>query len=175
MLYTRVAVMIVIDQPVERVFNYITDAATHPLWQSDVTQATLIPSGPVQVGSVYHYTTETMGQRKHSTMRVIQLRRNSRCVMDSNTAPYAIETAFDFVAVGDATRLTITTQMTGNYPPSLRNRAEEQIRDLLQARADRIKQQLELSADAVLFTPITARQPLPAYSGNTSTPSLDGV
>ena len=60
----------VVNQPVERVFTYVTDVANHPTWQAGIKEARLVPAGPVAIGSTYVYTPDVMGQKIQSQIAV---------------------------------------------------------------------------------------------------------
>jgi len=46
---------IVINQPVDKVFGYITNVANHTAWQTGILSATITPAGPAALGSTYHF------------------------------------------------------------------------------------------------------------------------
>ena len=60
---TTASANITIFQPVDKVFDYVIDVENHKAWQAGILEATVTPSGPIDVGSTYHYTTEVVGRR----------------------------------------------------------------------------------------------------------------
>lgn len=102
-----------IGQPVDRVFRYVVDVATHRDWQEDLVDAYVTPASPVQVGSVYHYTSEVMGRRTHSAMQVTKFDENWRFMLSTSTILNRVETAFHFEAINGTTRLMVTTKLEG--------------------------------------------------------------
>lgn len=52
---------VTINQPVERVFDYVTNVANHKVRQAGILDAEIPPDGPVGLGSIYQYTSEVMG------------------------------------------------------------------------------------------------------------------
>ena len=54
--------VLTINQPVEKVFEYVVSVANHKAWQQGITDARVTPNGPVGLGSVYTYTSQVMGR-----------------------------------------------------------------------------------------------------------------
>ncbi|MCC6905784.1 MAG: SRPBCC family protein [Anaerolineae bacterium] len=132
-----------INQPVEKVFAFVVDVRRVREWQSDLIDAYVTPEGPVQAGTVYHYISEVLGQRRYSRMQVTMIDENRRLLLTSPSRISAVETAYHFEPVNGGTRLTMTTHVEGTFVPMAREMIERHTRDLLQARLERIRQLLE--------------------------------
>lgn len=69
---------ITINQPVDKVFAYVTAVENHKAWQTGILEAKVTPEGPIAVGSTYHYTSEVMGRRYESQMQVSAYEPNKK-------------------------------------------------------------------------------------------------
>jgi len=137
---------VLINQPVEHVFSYLVDVRSHTEWQADILDASLMPPGPPQIGSEYHYTAESMGRTIRSAMRVEGLIPHRRWVLASTNDAVPMRTAFHFDEHAGATQLTISTSMERGYPLHAHNMVQAQLERALQEQAARIKEALERGA-----------------------------
>jgi uncharacterized membrane protein len=54
---TIVSSSIIINQPVDKVFDYVINVENHTAWHESLLEASVTPDGPIGVGSTYHYVT----------------------------------------------------------------------------------------------------------------------
>lgn len=129
----------VVNQPVDRVFAYVTDVANHPTWQAGIKEARLVPAGPVAVGSTYVYTTEVMGQKIQSQMQVSTFMANQIWAVKTVGVPNAVETVYRFEPAGSGTKLTISMEVpAGAYPAAVEGMVKQQMQKSLDEQAERI-------------------------------------
>lgn len=141
MLYVTVAVTI--RQPIERVFSFVADVASHVSWQGTISEARLEPPGPIQVGSIFHYVAEFDGRRTESGMRVARYEPCHVLVLETTNVPAPMETTYLFEPVTGGTRLNIRAHLTGGFPALAQAMVRKQLEITLQAQATRIKALLE--------------------------------
>ncbi len=134
---------ILVNQPVEKVFAYVTAVQNHTTWQAGISQAQVTPNGPVALGSVYHYTTEVMGRRLETQLQVSGFEPNHKWAVKTVGVPRSVETVYLFEPVGNATQLTICMDLTGGYPAAAEPMIRQQMQKSFDEQAQRIKRMLE--------------------------------
>lgn len=134
---------VTINQPVEKVFGYVTGVENHKAWQAGILDAKLTPPGPVAVGSVYHYTTEVMGRRIETQLKVSALEPNKKWGIMTTGVPKPVETVYLFEGAGNTTQLTISMELSGGYPAAAEGMIKKQMQKSLDDQGLRIKQTLE--------------------------------
>jgi len=134
---------IVINQPVDKVFGYITNVANHTAWQAGILSATITPAGPVAVGSIYHYTTEVMGRKYETQTQVSGFEQNKKWATKTVGVPRPVETVYLFEALGNTTRVTISMDLTGGYPAAAEGMVKAQMQKSFDEQAQRLKKILE--------------------------------
>jgi hypothetical protein len=130
---------VTIEQPVEKVFAYVIDVVNHLKWQPGILDASLSPEGPVALGSLYSYTSEVMGRRLQTQLRVSTFELNKRWNVTTTGVPRPVETAYLFERDGNTTRLTISMEMNGGYPAAAEAMVKQQMQKGLEDQANRIK------------------------------------
>src|SRR5262245_51058152 len=103
-----VSVNTTINQPVDKVFNYVVSVENHKTWQAGILDAKVTPAGPLAVGSIYHYTTEVMGRRIESQMQISALEPNQKWSVKTTGVPNPVETVYLFASAGAGTQLTLS-------------------------------------------------------------------
>ncbi len=135
---------VTINQPVEKVFNYVVSVENHKAWQASIVDAKVTPSGPVGVGSTYVYATEVMGRRYESQMQVSAFEQNKKWAVKTTGVPNSVETVYLFEAAGNATKLTISMDVpAGAYPAAAEGMIKQQMQKSLEEQGSRIKQMVE--------------------------------
>lgn len=140
---TTVSVSTSINQPVDKVFEYMVDVENHTTWQAGILEATVTPPGPVGVGSTYNYTTEVMGNRMETHMEVTAFEKDKEWSVKTTGVPQSIETSYLFEADGANTKLTISMELTGSYPAAAEEMVKQQTQKNFEDQCNKIKQLLE--------------------------------
>ncbi len=132
-----------INQPVDKVFDYVTNVENHKAWQQGLLSATVTPAGPINLGSTYHYTTDVMGRRFESQMQVSAFEPNKKWSVKTVGVPKPVETVYLFEPVGNTTKLTISMELAGGYPAAAEGMVKQQMAKSLDDQGKRIKQFVE--------------------------------
>ena len=132
-----------INQPVDKVFAYVTSVDNHKAWQAGILDAKLTPAGPVAVGSIYHYTTEVMGRKMETQLQVSAYEPNKKWSVKTAGVPRPVETAYLFDGAGNTTKLTISMELAGGYPAAAEAMVKQQMQKSLDEQGRRIKQVVE--------------------------------
>jgi uncharacterized protein YndB with AHSA1/START domain len=132
-----------INQPVDKVFSFITSVENHKAWQAGILDAKVTPAGPVAVGSILHYTTEVMGRRMETQLQVSAYEPNKKWSVKTTGVPRPVETVYLFEGAGATTKLTISMELTGGYPAAAEAMVKQQMQKSLDEQGMKIKQMLE--------------------------------
>lgn len=139
-----VASSIVINKPVEEVFDYIIDPSNYASWQDQVVGASVSPAGPVALGSVYTIGTKVMGRTMETQLKVSEFMENSRWAITTIGVPTEVTSVFDFEAAGDGTQLTISMSLPpGAYPAPAAGAVKASMQKQFDANTQKLKKLLE--------------------------------
>jgi uncharacterized protein YndB with AHSA1/START domain len=99
----KIEASVVIDRPVEEVWNFITDLSKTPKWDTPVSEVKLTSTGPLGVGS----TGEMKAMRTTISIRVTEYEPNRRLSFEHTSGPMkgGIDT-FSVEAIDGKTKLT---------------------------------------------------------------------
>lgn len=102
---------VVVNAPVDRVFNYMDDVSREKEWQPGILKAFKDPSGPTTVGTRKRYVSEFMGKRIENTYVTKLFDPNQRVTYES-TPDSVIRATVDlrFEAMGESTKVTMAVQ-----------------------------------------------------------------
>jgi carbon monoxide dehydrogenase subunit G len=140
---TTVSASISINQPVDKVFDYMVDVENHKAWQAGILNASLTPPGPIGVGSTYHYTTEVMGRQMETHLEVTACEKNQKWSVKTTGVPLSVEMDYLFEAVDNSTKLTISMELAGGYPAAAEAMVKQQTQKNFEDQCTKIKQLLE--------------------------------
>ena len=68
-----------IRQPVERVFEYVTDLNNNAAWQSGILETAITSKGAIGVGSTYRCVNRFLGVRFESAGEIVEYEPNRIC------------------------------------------------------------------------------------------------
>ena len=131
-----------INQPVDKVFNYVVDVNNHLAWQAGILAAKATPDGPVAAGTLYTYTTEVMGRKMDTAVKVSQFEANKTWAIETTGVPRPVETVYSFAPEGAGTKLTISMELSGGFPAAAEGMIKQQMQKSLEEQGARIKQKL---------------------------------
>ena len=140
---TSVSSSTTINQPVEKVFSFVSDIESQMKMQPSVLAVKVTPPGPVAVGSLLHYTTEYAGKKYESAVQVSAYEPNKKWATKTTT-PKPMETVYAFEPAGSGTKLTISTELVpGSYPAMAEPTIKAQWQKTFDESCARIKQMVE--------------------------------
>ncbi len=104
----RMETSVVIDRPIEEVFEYATNPENDTKWQSGILESGLVSDGPVGVGSVTREVRTFLGRRLESTSEITEYEPNAKLAFKSTSGPIQYHAQLLFEPVQGGTKLTIT-------------------------------------------------------------------
>ncbi|HUS15710.1 MAG TPA: SRPBCC family protein [Chloroflexia bacterium] len=134
---------VTINQPVEKVFEYVTNVDNHKAWQAGIMDAAIEPKGPAALGSIYKYGTNVMGKRYDSQMQISAFEPNKQWSIKTLGIPTPVETVYRFEGQGSTTRVTISMELAGGYPAAAEAAVKGAMQKSLDEQGARIKQFVE--------------------------------
>ena len=133
-----------IARSAEDVFDFLTDGANRPLWDTQVISEELTSPGPVGVGSTIHTRMRTIGGETDFEWRVTHFARPTRLAIVSTTGILPTAFAFRCAAVAEGCRVSATVE---GSPTGMMRLAEpfiaESVRSNLAAGLARARDVLE--------------------------------
>jgi uncharacterized protein YndB with AHSA1/START domain len=98
-----------VNQPRDRVFDFLTDVDSLPKWQSGVVQSKRLTEGPVRVGFQYEETAKVAFWNLHTVCTVTDIKVNERfSFVAKSSGPLDYDGRFDLQPVAGGTRLTLS-------------------------------------------------------------------
>ncbi len=93
---------IVINKPVEEVFEFLANAENNPQWQSGTLDVRKTSEGPLGVGTTYTSVSRLLGKQLESTVEYTAYEPNTRVAIKavSGPIPFQAETTFEATAEG---------------------------------------------------------------------------
>jgi hypothetical protein len=132
-----------INRPVDQVFAFVIGVENYKAWQAGILDAKVTPLGPIAVGSIIHYTTEYMGRRFETQLKVSAFVQNEKWATMTTGVPRPVETVYLFEGDANTTKLTISMDITGAYPAAAEGMMNAQMQKTLGDQGLKIKQVLE--------------------------------
>jgi len=112
----RIEASVVINRPVEEVFEFVTNPKNDLLWQSGVLESEQTSEGPMGVGTTLRSVSQLMGRRMEGTGEVIGYKANKKMTYKSASGPMSGEYSFTFEPVEGGTRLSFVGEgETGGF------------------------------------------------------------
>ena len=98
---------VLINRPVEEVFEFLSDVGNWPQWNSTMSEAEQTSEDPVAVGATARGVSEFLGQRIEWTSEVTEYEPNRKVKLRIISGPMLMEQSLTFEPVEGATRLTM--------------------------------------------------------------------
>jgi len=96
---------IIIDRPVGQVFTALVDSKNQPKWDAGLLEASLVPDGPVSVGTRITEARKFMGRTSQNTGEVIEFEPNVRITRKSVDTPMTVLGTVTFSATPGGTKV----------------------------------------------------------------------
>ena len=107
---TRIEKSIVIDRPVEEVFEFTHDARNDPVWQPTISETRQDPEGPMRVGTKVTETRHFLGRRIETTFEVTEYEPNRGSSIRSTSGPIPVTGSYALEPLDGRTRFTMTLE-----------------------------------------------------------------
>jgi len=141
---TSVSSSTTINQPVEKVFSFVSDIENQMKMQPGILAVKVTPPGAVALGSTLHYTTEYAGKKYESAVQVSGFEPNKKWATKTTGVPKPVETVYAFEPAGGGTKMTISTELVpGSFPAAAEPAIKAQWQKTFDESCVRIKQMLE--------------------------------
>ena len=139
----RVSASVVVDRPITDVFAYATNPECWPEWLSGLSHAVTRCAQPLYVGATFDHIARGGGYGRESSWEVTEHEppRVLGCRRIAGAGPAAIRQVFE--AMGNSTRLTISSDGDGTGPFAEGPDLERAIMGQLERDLGRLKQALE--------------------------------
>jgi ligand-binding SRPBCC domain-containing protein len=111
---TRIEDDVEIRAPVEKVYNYTTDATSWNKWQTTLPEAEQTSKGPVGVGTTFRGMTRLMGRSMPWTAVATEFNPNTRFGKNISSGPLFIEQHNTYLPTEGGMRFTIRYDMSVN-------------------------------------------------------------
>jgi len=102
----RIEASVVINRPVEEVFEFVTNPKNDVLWQSGVLESEQTSEGPMGVGTMVRSVSQSLGRRMESLSEITEYEPNTKIKYKVTSGPMTGEPSCTFEPVEGGTRLT---------------------------------------------------------------------
>lgn len=96
---------IVINRPIDEVFDFVADERNEPSYNPQMTLAEIVTQGPIGVGTKFHVTTTGFGRAADMTIEYTDFDPPRRLVSATHMANLDITGALVFEAQGQSTKM----------------------------------------------------------------------
>lgn len=112
----RIESAVVIDRPLQEVFEFVADAENQAQWSAEGARYERISQGPLGVGTTWRYTTRFFGRRVEGIRTITEFEPNSSFGFHA-TALFDVMGHFHFEPMPTGTKVTIAVEgkLTGFY------------------------------------------------------------
>jgi uncharacterized membrane protein len=102
---------VIIHQPVNTVFDFVTNLNNNAQWQTDILELELTSAGRFELGSTYRCVNRFMGKRIETEGLITQYEPDKACSFRITSGSVSGESSFFFEAVDGATKFTTTADL----------------------------------------------------------------
>jgi carbon monoxide dehydrogenase subunit G len=138
---------VVLPSSPEAVFQFLSDPANLPRWDSSMVTVEQVEPGPLQVGTRWHGTSKVMGRRFEWTAATTHVQRPTLMVSRSVEGPFSFTVSYDLRGEAGGTRLRYRLDaesglggLFGRFADPLVQRAQSRA---VRANLQRLAEQLE--------------------------------
>jgi len=96
---------IVINRPIDEVFDFVADERNEPKYNPQMTLAEMVGQGPIGVGTKFHVTTMGVGRAADMTIEYTEFDRPRRLGSATHMPNMDIDGTLVFEAQGQSTRM----------------------------------------------------------------------
>ena len=102
---------VIINRPINKVFDFITDFNNNPIWQSDILELAITSEGRFGLGSTYRCVNRFMGKRIESKGVITEYVPDRACSFQIKSGSIRGESNFFFETVNGSTKFTTTADL----------------------------------------------------------------
>jgi len=102
---------VTINQPVNKVFDFVTNLKNNTQWQTDILELEITSGGRLELGSTYRCVNRFMGQRIETAGEIVNYVPDRTCSFRIMSGSVTGESNFLFEADNGATKLTTTADL----------------------------------------------------------------
>lgn len=115
----RVQGDILIERPIEEVFDFVADERNEPKYNAQMTQADKVTPGSIGVGTKFHSFMTGVGGTAEMTVEFIEFIRPKRIVETTHLSTMDINGALYFEPVAEGTRMTWGVGSAASWFPEI--------------------------------------------------------
>lgn len=147
----RLEKSVVINQPIEKVFEFVGNPENDSLWQTQIQEAKITSDGPIGVGSTTSQTAHFLGRGIETTGEITKYERNRMFAWKSTSGPIPGEGQTTVEAEGEGqTKVTIMANLDiGGFFKLAEPLVARSGRRQIEANMANLKDILEAVADGV--------------------------
>jgi uncharacterized membrane protein len=97
----KVEKSVVINQPVEKVFDFVSNAENEPLWRTEIQESRVTSEGAFGVGSIVNQTASFMGRRFEAVGEMTEYEPNQIAAWKLISGPFSGDGKTTYEAKGD--------------------------------------------------------------------------
>jgi uncharacterized membrane protein len=102
---SQIEMMVVIERPVEQVFDYLSDLRNMTGWAKGIVEAKQMTPGGVGSGTVYRIAGLLAGRRLASAIKIMQYEPRRMYTSVSAIGPVIFDDRWEFTAKGESTQV----------------------------------------------------------------------
>ena len=106
---------VIINQPVRKVFDFVTNFENNAKWQSDILELELTSKGAFELGSTYRCVNRFLGKRIETEGVVTDYEPEQICSFQINSGAVTGESSYFFEMLNGATKFTTTADLDLGY------------------------------------------------------------
>jgi uncharacterized membrane protein len=108
---TKIERSIVIDRPVDEVWNFVHDPTKDALWQTTLRESELLSEGPIGVGSRVREVRQFLGIRVELAWEVTEYEPNTRSSIRGVSGPVPLSGSYVLAPENGGTRFTVAGEL----------------------------------------------------------------
>lgn len=102
----RIEASVVIDRPIDEVFEFVSNPENDSQWQSGVLESGQTSEGPMGVGATSREVRQFLGRRIESTVEITEYEPKRKIGFKSTSGPIPFKVAYMFEPVEGGTKLS---------------------------------------------------------------------
>ena len=134
---------VVISQPVEQVFEFVTNLRNNAKWQSNILELEMTSDNRFGLGATYRCVNRFMGKHIESEGVITDFSPGKACCIRITTGSFTGECSMFFEAVEDGTKFTASGDLDMRYLKLLKMIAKRKINQQIKKDMLKLKYILE--------------------------------